>query len=130
MLTREELLAVAGVGVKTRPVKVEDVGEILLREFSGANRDEYFSRLVRAPRIQIPASVDGNGKDTPAQDVPDVAGLKAWAVSVAVRGPAGEPLFKDEKDANDNLSPAAIDAIFDVIAEENALTDARRAEKN
>jgi len=119
MLNRAELLAAAGVGVKTRAATIDGVGEILLREFSGLDRDEYFTRLITAPKVSH------NG-----EEIPNPAGLKTWAVSVAVRNPDGSPMFKDADDAGANLSPTAIDAIFDVIADENSLMDARRAEKN
>lgn len=123
-MNRSEFLKVAGI--KYHDIDVDGIGVITLKEMSGGDRDEYFSLLAKADKIKFFDSEQG--KDV---EVPDIKGVKPFLISRLFVGDDKKPMF-NESEVAEELTPEAMDTIFDKISELNGIDDKAidDAEKN
>jgi hypothetical protein len=97
--------------------------EVLLREMSGRDRDEYFVKLAKAE--QITTVIEGEEKS-----FPNVAGVKSYLIARLIVNDDLTPSYCE--DEIDTMSAEFIDAIFEKIMAMNKLTDKeiKETEKN
>ena len=119
-MNRDDLLKQFGVGVD----KVEVLGEeIALKQMSGRDRDEYFTKLATADKIKT--IIDGE-----ESEIPDITGLKGFLISKLLVDDDRKPLLSI--DEADGLGVEFTDAVFEQISKLNGLSDTEvdEAEKN
>jgi hypothetical protein len=114
MLSREQILGTMS-SLKRKEINVPNWnGVVLIREFTGAERDSVESIMLRANKTN------------------DFSGVRAHVVCLAVIDENGNPVFDLKKDMNivSNLSAQALEIIFKEACILSGMTPEEGAEKN
>lgn len=109
-LSKEEILGLADRR-ETRTVPIEGVGEFILKEMSGTDRDALEQSMVR---------IDGKGNGTP-----NLANARAKLLSKCLVGEDGELLFTSANDVANlgKLPSRVLSKLYDEAAELNGLSE-------